>query len=387
MWEAGMAAQSGVFVLQGENSLISMQPTQFAAETDFQDLLSRFPELLVGDQINPQEPRRWILVKREQTITTSENGASQWSVDHLFLDQDGIPTLVEVKRQSDSRIRREVVGQMLDYAANCMTYWSVAMLQAGFEKTCALANRGSDEVLTDLLNGQSIGDFWDRVKTNLEAGRVRLLFVADSIPLELKRIVEFLNRQMNPAEVLAIELRQYTDGAGTRTIVPMVYGLTQDAVSRKAASAQGQTWDRESFLEALKKNEDVTPDQFNFALQILAWMERDGRHLLFGSGQGGSVAPDFRPQGIDFKPVYLKTDGRLYLQFGSWSGRPVFGSLESRRELVKRFGAVNNANFDETTFKRYPSLSLRRILRDPDGPSKILSALNWMEERITDVAR
>ena len=96
-----MAAQSGVFVLQGEGSLISMQPTQFAAETDFQDLLSRFPELLVGDQINPQEPRRWVLVKREQTITTSENGGSQWSVDHLFLDQDGIPTLVEVKRQSE----------------------------------------------------------------------------------------------------------------------------------------------------------------------------------------------------------------------------------------------------------------------------------------------
>ena len=28
------------------------------------------------------------------------------------------PTLVEVKRSSDTRIRREVVGQMLDYAAN-----------------------------------------------------------------------------------------------------------------------------------------------------------------------------------------------------------------------------------------------------------------------------
>ena len=293
-----MAAQSGVFVLQGEGSLISMQPTQFAAETDFQDLLSRFPELLVGDQINPQEPRRWVLVKREQTITTSENGGSQWSVDHLFLDQDGIPTLVEVKRQSDLRIRREVVGQMLDYAANCMTYWSVPMLQAGFEKTCALVNRASDEVLADLLNGQSIADFWDRVKTNLEAGRIRLLFVADSIPLELKRIVEFLNWQMNPAEVLAVELRQYTDGAGTRTIVPMVYGQTQDAVSRKTASARGQTWNRESFLEALRQNENVTTDQFNFALQILAWMEKDGRHLLFGSGQGGSVAPDFRPQGI-----------------------------------------------------------------------------------------
>src|SRR5262249_3604083 len=31
-----------------------------------------------------------------------------WSVDHLFLDQDAVRTLVEVKRGSDTRIRREV---------------------------------------------------------------------------------------------------------------------------------------------------------------------------------------------------------------------------------------------------------------------------------------
>jgi hypothetical protein len=34
-----------------------------------------------------------------------------------------VPTLVEVKRSDDTRIRREVVGQMLDYAANGVVYW------------------------------------------------------------------------------------------------------------------------------------------------------------------------------------------------------------------------------------------------------------------------
>jgi hypothetical protein len=32
------------------------------------------------------------------------------------------------------------------------------------------------------------------------------------IPAELRRIVEFLNKQMNPAEVLALELRQFEGG-------------------------------------------------------------------------------------------------------------------------------------------------------------------------------
>jgi hypothetical protein len=78
----------------------------------------------------------------------------------------------------------------------------------------------------------------------------------------------------------------------------------------------------------------------------------------------------------------LNTDGRLYFQFGAWEGRPVFGPLEIRSELVKHFGAIDNANFDDATIKKYPSLSLRRILSDSNGPSKLFAALNWMEERI-----
>src|SRR3954463_13210258 len=79
-WRPAVSEQSGVFVLQDDGSLISMPPAQFAAEIDFQRLLARFPSLLAGDQIDPQSPRRWVLVKREQTITTSEIGASQWSI-------------------------------------------------------------------------------------------------------------------------------------------------------------------------------------------------------------------------------------------------------------------------------------------------------------------
>ena len=34
--------------------------------------------------------------------------------------------------------------------------------------------------------------FWERAKTNLQAGKIRLVFLADEIPPELVRIVEFL---------------------------------------------------------------------------------------------------------------------------------------------------------------------------------------------------
>ena len=38
-----------------------------------------------------------------------------------------------------------------------------------------------------------------------------MVFVADQIPNEVKRIIEFLNEQMDPAEVLGLEIKQYVN--------------------------------------------------------------------------------------------------------------------------------------------------------------------------------
>jgi hypothetical protein len=89
---------------------------------------SAYPNLLAGDQVGGDEPRRWLLISREVPVASDEEGSGRWSVDHLFLDQYAVPTIVEVKRSTDTRIRREVVGQMLDYAANAVVYWPIEAL-------------------------------------------------------------------------------------------------------------------------------------------------------------------------------------------------------------------------------------------------------------------
>ena len=118
-------------------------------------------------------------------------------LDHLFLDQDAVPTLVEVKRSENTQIRREVVGQMLDYAANGVAFWSVEDIRSRYEDTCRRQGVDPDQQLRECLGADDAADgYWQRVKTNLQAGRIRLIFVADKIPLGLRRIVEFLNGQM-----------------------------------------------------------------------------------------------------------------------------------------------------------------------------------------------
>jgi hypothetical protein len=243
-----------VFVLKDAETLVALQPAEFAREDDFQQLLAKFPSLLSGGQTDDTSPRRWLLLKREKSIPAEDGGGGRFSVDHLFIDQDGIPTLVEVKRQSDTRLRREVVGQMLDYAANAVLYWPIDQLRAEFEEGCLKNNLDPEEQIQKQLGAEDVEGLWRLVKTNLEAGRIRMLFVADRIPAELRRIVEFLNEQMDPAEILALELRQFV-GEGLRTIVPMVYGQTEGARQKKAtgASTKGSIAAKQAWITMWKR--------------------------------------------------------------------------------------------------------------------------------------
>src|ERR1700748_3872978 len=110
-----------IFLLNKDGELVEMTESYYLTEFDFQKLLADYPKLISGDQIDKDNPRRWLLVSREMGVADSMVSGNRWSLDHLFIDQDGIPTLIEVKRSSDTRIRREVIGQILDYAANAIS--------------------------------------------------------------------------------------------------------------------------------------------------------------------------------------------------------------------------------------------------------------------------
>lgn len=222
-----------IYHLNKQGQLDSMAEEPFALEATLQELIAEHPQLLSGEQINPRDPRRWILIRREQGVADTEDGKYRWALDHLLIDQDSTPTLVETKRSDNSELRRTVVGQMLDYAAFARRTWKVDDIRQAFEE----ADNNPDDALSDLLQTEGepdVDEFWQRVETNLRAARLRLLFVADDIPDELAQVVEFLNEQMPGIEVLAVEIKQFKGEAG-ETLVPRVIGRTAaipDGVSK-----------------------------------------------------------------------------------------------------------------------------------------------------------
>jgi hypothetical protein len=74
---------------------------------------------------------------------------------NLFIDQDPVRTLVEVTGSSDSRIRRQVVAQTLDYAANAVVYWNDEKLRSVFELRRAGRGVSPEDALHDHVGRRS----------------------------------------------------------------------------------------------------------------------------------------------------------------------------------------------------------------------------------------
>ncbi len=376
-----MEAGTGVFVLTEASALVPMQAASFALEDDFQEFLARFPALLAGDQMDSANPRRFMPVDREQPIACERGGAGRWSLDHLFLDQDGVPTLVEVKRGTDTRIRREVVGQMLDYAANAILHWPVEELRGRFELHCEEADKNAADVLRDELGVDPDSDaFWARVKSNLQAGRIRMLFVADRIPPELRKVVEFMNVQMRPAEVLAVELRQY-QGGGLRTLAPIVLGQTQEAIEQKsgAGAKPRRLWDEPRVLEALSAAGDAAVAAT--ATALIAWMRAKADRVVFNDAPSyGCISAEFNVGSEPCLPVRVWTDGGVPVSFSQLKRAPAFATAAARQELVDRFNAIPGVTIQPEAIEKQSTIRLATL--SGDQGASFLKAMDWMAERL-----
>jgi len=330
----------GIFLLKDDGNLIEMNETDYDSEDVLQELLEHHPNLLAGDQIDEINPRKLLLIKREASIPGDEFSSGRWSVDHLFVDQDGIPTLIEVKRSTDTRIRREVVGQMLDYAANAIEYWSIDKIRSSYETNCENKNLlPEQEFMNQLQIDIDYNEFWQKVKTNLQMGRIRMIFVADEIPFELRRVVEFLNEQMDFTEVLAIEIKQFI-GENQKTLVPRLIGQTTKAQSKKIGKTErGRQWDETSFMIELERSGRTS--EIEVAKKLVEWAKNKGLRIWWGKGkQLGSFFPMLDYKNISYYLFALWTNGWCEIQFQWMKNRPIYDEIEKRKKLLKKLNQI-----------------------------------------------
>ena len=351
-------------------------------ESELQNLLDSCPALMPGDQIDPENPRRWLLIQREMSVPSPSTGSDHWNIDFLYADQDAIPTFVEVKRFADTRSRREVIGQMFEYAANGQYYWTADKLQQAAEKSSLQRGKTLATELRDLqpLEVQDADDYFNKLGKNLRESRIRLVFFLEKAPQELKSLVEFLNRQLMNIEVLLIEAQIFEDSTHKRFVIPRLFGYIEQTrkiqalvESGNVASRSKTLWNESGFFK--KAQEALTGNQAVIsALRDMYAFGQSKRWVEWSSGTHGAF--NFRERRLSDKVfMTLRADGKLQVSFGSLLNTSD-AATKALKFLVNELTSLGfSVPADAVSAPRWPSFKCELWLPKKDQLIQILQRL------------
>ena len=66
-----------IYLIRGESELVELHAKTYDSEDLLQGLVAKYPHVLAGEQINPESPRRWLLITREMGVPDEVDGGDQ----------------------------------------------------------------------------------------------------------------------------------------------------------------------------------------------------------------------------------------------------------------------------------------------------------------------
>lgn len=182
-----------------------------------QQLLEQSPQLLsVSDVDSIFAP----LVSIGREVPTAAG-----YIDNLYVSPSGYITLVETKLWRNPEARREVVGQILDYAKD-LCRWSYQDLDQWVKSYFSQKQIQSKSLFQHMvslghLSDQDEARFIDATEKNIQNARFLLMIVGDGIREGVIQMTDFLNETPNLQYTLALlEIEVYQTQPNERLIVP-----------------------------------------------------------------------------------------------------------------------------------------------------------------------
>jgi hypothetical protein len=201
--------------------------------------------------------------------------------------------------------------------------------------------------------------------------------VETEIPSELKRIVEFLNSQMDRAEVLAVEVKRYF-GQGQTTYVPRLIGQTSEAEARKRSETR--KWDETSFFHDLSRRHGA--EAADVARRIYEWSGSHVSGVRFGRGQvNGSFVPIYDHHGTEHQLFAVFTNGTVEIYFYWYTYKVPFKAKEKRLELLQRLNEIPGVKMPESAADRSPSISLS-LLSNEVAFTQFVRTFEWYLDQV-----
>lgn len=211
-------------------------------EDHIQALVHEHPSILPIAEIDP--------IFKGAVAVCRELETPAGPIDNFLVTPSGLPVLVECKLWRNAEARREVVGQILDYAKE-LARFTVSDLQREVAKRLG----GGPSSLLDLVRAADPSvdevEFNDNLTANLRRGRFLLLLVGDGIRERVEAIAEYLQAHAGLHFSLGlVELPIYELPDGGRIVAPRVLAHTHVITRTVVALPDGHTVEDEEAAAA-----------------------------------------------------------------------------------------------------------------------------------------
>ena len=299
---------------------------KFENEAALQTILYHSPEIIPFGELGILKPRLFV---KEAGLPGSGN------TDLIGVDEKGGITIIECKLAVNREIRRQVIGQVLEYAAYL---WQMDYDQ--FDDVCYKAEKWTDKHLMDIIReqigdtveGWSEKDFIDNITSTLDKGDFPLIIAVDALNDELKRIIEFLNSRGEGApKIHAVEISQF-ETSELEMLVPVSFGVATKPPER---AGKGKVWNEALFRSDIKERvgkAELDSELEETILTILEFTKNYASKINWGKGTtNGSFTFRKINQGVLVSIFSCYSNGSAQISFGEMVGKGV------REEVMQAF--------------------------------------------------
>jgi hypothetical protein len=211
-----------ILVIEGDK-VTALDKTKFTEEGKLQDYLEKYPSLIPLGEI--------VEGASDLLCIGREVGAGPGAIDLLFIDKDGLLTVVETKLAKNPEARRTVIGQIIEYASY-ISHWTVDDVERianNYFKLGEVPERYRDKTLYDAIKQPGVEELSDEeiranIENNLKNGKIRLIIAVDELVEPLRATVTFLNEN-SKFDILLLQVSSFEEKERDRKILaPSLFG-------------------------------------------------------------------------------------------------------------------------------------------------------------------
>jgi len=275
---------------------------------------------------------------------------------------------------------------MLDYAANGQYYFTKDKIDGFISDQADKLEIDAEQYVISInpVDCTSKDEYLELIDNNLHEGQIRMVFFMEEAPMELKSIVDFLNKQMERSEMLIVEAKQFKKD-DFKIVVPSLFGYTEQSRMIKKTvtvkTASRKTWNEELYFEKLLERIS-DPNIVAKQKAIYQFIQKNpDLQVKFGAGkETGSISCSL-PQFSNRNILGISTDGNIFFSFASLNHNDE--EISFRELFLKTLSEKTDLTFPTDVRNKFPSKKPAEWINHTDTIISIIDDLtiNLKEEK------